>query len=82
MATLNHTPRDMPSSDTGKNKPSLPGLNEQSTTGKEKAIVLTKPPGPAAHAAQKNKRRKTNDPENIDSDYAEEAEDFFYGEGM
>ncbi len=26
--------------------------------------------------------RKTKAPEDIDSDYAEEAEDFFYGEGM
>jgi hypothetical protein len=74
----------MPTSDPGKIKPFLPALNEQATTGKEKAVAPATLPltHPATRNARNQKRRRTNSPEEIDSDYAEEAEDFFYGEGM
>jgi hypothetical protein len=71
-------------SDTGKTKRPLPGLSEQATTGEGRSIAPTCPPTthPAAPAAPKKTPRRTKALEDIDSDYAEEAEDFFYGEGM
>jgi hypothetical protein len=73
----------MPTSDTNKVRHSLPGLNEHPTAGNAKATVPTgSPSGHPAPTARNQKRRRTKPPEDVDSDYAEEAEDFFYGEGM
>ncbi|MBU1426520.1 MAG: hypothetical protein KKH12_09955 [Gammaproteobacteria bacterium] len=65
----------MPASGTDKALNILPGPSEQAKTGKDKA-VLESPVAPG------NRLRKTSVQEDVDSDYAEEAEDFYYGEGM
>lgn len=72
----------MTASGTGKN--ALPGMHEHATPGKEKAIVPAVPGAvhPKPPAAPVNQSRRTRIREDVDSDYAEEAEDFFYGEGM
>jgi hypothetical protein len=46
-------------------------------TGKTKAVLQPEP-----RATSGNKSRKARVKEDVDPDYAEEAEDFFYGEGM
>lgn len=73
----------MPTSDTGTAEHFLPGSNEQATTGRESAATLTGQPTthPVTHAAPRKVPRRTKAPDDVDSDYAEEAEDFFYGEG-
>jgi hypothetical protein len=72
----------MTASGTGKN--TLPGKHKHATTGNEKAGVPAVPGAvhPKPPAAPENKSRRTRIREGVDSDYAEEAEDFFYGEGM
>ncbi|MFZ2162758.1 MAG: hypothetical protein WAW02_11120 [Sideroxyarcus sp.] len=67
----------MPKSATGNSRIVLPGLNAQAESGKAKTIARPEP-----QAAPGNKSRKARIKEDIDPDYAEEAEDFFYGEGM
>jgi hypothetical protein len=64
----------MPTPATSKTSNILPGLNEQSEAGKAKTITQ-------AETRTTNPRR-AKVREDIDPDYAEEAEDFFYGEGM
>lgn len=65
----------MPESDKEKNKPAPPGSSEKMTTGKEKAETTDA----ALRARRASRRVKVR--EDVDPDYAEEAEDFFYGEG-
>jgi hypothetical protein len=67
----------MPTPATEKTGNILPGSNEQARAGKEKAGARTEP-----QAAPRSNSRRTKVREDIDPDYAEEAEDFFYGEGM
>jgi hypothetical protein len=69
----------MPKSKITEARIPLPVLPEQVTTGEgnstsQRADLTQTPPRRAS--------RKVKPPEDIDSDYAEEAEDFFYGEGM
>jgi hypothetical protein len=68
--------------ETGENP--LPGMQEQATTGKKKAAAPVSPrvTQPEPPVAPGNKLRRARVREEVDSDYAEEAEDFFYGEGM
>lgn len=81
MAPMRRIECDMPTSDTNKARHSLSGLNEHTTAGKATAPPSS-PSGHPAPTARNQKRRRTKPPEDMDSDYAEEAEDFFYGEGM
>jgi len=67
----------MPIPAKGKSSSILPGLQEHPDTGKAKTIARPEP-----QATPGNKSRKAKVREDIDPDYAEEAEDFFYGEGM
>jgi hypothetical protein len=69
----------MPESD--KYKPDLPGPSGKAATGKEKANTPdnAQPADAALHARRASRRVKVR--EDVDPDYAEEAEDFFYGEG-
>jgi hypothetical protein len=67
----------MPTPATGRTGDVLPGSNEQARAGKEKAVARAEP-----QAASRSNSRRTKAREDIDPDYAEEAEDFFYGEGM
>jgi hypothetical protein len=67
----------MPTSAKGRTGSSLPAVNEKAQTGKAQVVAR-----PESQAAPGNKSRKTKIGEDIDPDYTEEAEDFFYGEGM
>jgi hypothetical protein len=67
----------MPTSAKGKTGSGFAAANGQAQTGKAKTIAR-----PEFHTAPANKSRKTTIREDVDPDYAEEAEDFFYGEGM
>jgi hypothetical protein len=68
---------NIPTSAKSKTGSSLPAVNGQTQSGKAKTIARPEPQtGPG------NKSRKTKIREEVDPDYAEEAEDFFYGEGM
>jgi len=67
----------MPTSATGKTGNILPGSNDQSRAGKANAVSQPEP-----RTTSGKKLRKARVKEDIDPDYAEEAEDFFYGEGM
>jgi hypothetical protein len=67
----------MPTSATGKTGNNLPGSNKQSRAGKENPVSQPEP-----QTTPGNKSRKARIKEDVDPDYAEEAEDFFYGEGM
>ncbi len=62
----------------------LPGSNEHLKPGKDDAEIVTNTSNShtVARAIPARSRRRTKPPEDVDSDYAEEAEDFFYGEGM
>jgi len=45
--------------------------------------MVTEPrTAPPSAAQDRRMRRRTKAPDDVDPDYAEEAEDFFYGEGM
>jgi hypothetical protein len=74
----------MATSGINKARNTLPGSKEHAATGKEKAVVApsSRAVHPEPQAAQRNRSRKARVREDVDSDYAEEAEDFFYGEGM
>jgi hypothetical protein len=67
----------MPTSATRKTSNILPGQNKQPASAKVKAVARPEPP-----AAPGMKSRKVKVRDDVDPDYAEEAEDFFYGEGM
>ena len=74
----------MPNSKTGNAKPAPPGLNEKTTSRSGKVIAPpdTRATHPAPHILSRKEPRKVKVREDVDTDYAEEAEDFFYGEGM
>jgi hypothetical protein len=65
-------------------KKSLSSLKEHPLTGKKEAVVQSVPQLDLAEptVVKGNRSRRTKVREDVDSDYAEEAEDFFYGEGM
>ena len=67
----------MPTSATGKTGNILPGSNEQSRAGKANSVSQ-----PEYQTTPGKKSRKARVREYVDPDYAEEAEDFFYGEEM
>ena len=67
----------MPTSATGKTGNILPGSNEESRAGKANSVSRPEP-----QTTPGKKSRKARVREYVDPDYAEEAEDFFYGEGM
>lgn len=69
----------MPKSEIDEARIPLSVLPKEATTGMgnstpQRADLPKTPP--------RRVSRKVKTPEDIDSDYAEEAEDFFYGEGM
>ena len=74
----------MPTSKTDKTRPPIPGLKEITATGRGVMITPSNAhstQNPPLYSSRKEPRRiKVH--EDVDPDYAEEAEDFFYGEGM
>ena len=71
----------MSTSEIGKARIPLPVVLEQHT-GKGDCINRTDQNFSESKTSTKREHRKVKAPEDIDSDYAEEAEDFFYGGGM
>jgi hypothetical protein len=63
-----------------KSKSSVRGLNEKAASGKYRTDA--RPSGPSVIQSGKKESRKVAVREDINTDYAEEAEDFFYGKGM
>jgi hypothetical protein len=78
-----HWVKFMPDSKTGNAKPVPSGLNGKAKAGS--AEITAQPDKqaihPRAHILPKKQPRKVRVREDVDTDYAEEAEDFFYGEG-
>jgi hypothetical protein len=74
----------MPTSSSVNTRNILPGMNNPITAGKEKAATPTIPSVtlPATLVAPVNTSRKIRVQEDFDSEYAEEAEDFIYGESI
>jgi hypothetical protein len=64
-------------------EPALPGRYPKVTAGKEKAKAPTTalPTDKAFRVSTKKVPRMVKVRDDIDPDYAEKAEDFFYGEG-
>jgi hypothetical protein len=68
---------NIPTPTTGSTGNILSGSTDQSRAGKANAIAQPEP-----QTTPGNNLRKARVKEDVDPDYAEEAEDFFYGEGM
>jgi len=62
----------------------LAGLHEHATIGKGSITANTsqRTAHPLLQTVPRRESRRIKPREEVDTDYAEEAEDFFYGEGM